>query len=160
MADAVNGLVRTTGSKEILTTEPDDGVNYFKRMNGYVYVPDKFGRAGWTPVISNLVRPARIAKCPAQIEAELVKVYKAMQDSDAKGFLVVEVKVLRTHVYQEIRMEGHKNRINPDKWRPMIMSFQELYGLKGKVVDESVLASTGEEEYRGFSNPAEVEAAK
>jgi len=39
----------------------------------------------------------------------------------------------------------------------MIMSFQDLYGLKGKKVDESVLARIGEEEYRGFSNAAEVE---
>jgi hypothetical protein len=39
----------------------------------------------------------------------------------------------------------------------MIMSFQELYGLKGKKVDESVLAKIEEEEYRGFSNAADVE---
>ena len=57
-------------------------------------------------------------------------------------------------------MEGHKNRIDPDKWHPMIMSFQELYGLKEKMVDESVLAKIGEEEYRGFSNAAEIEEAK
>jgi hypothetical protein len=42
----------------------------------------------------------------------------------------------------------------------MIMSFQELYGLKGEKVDESVLAKIGEEEYRGFSNAAEIEEAK
>ena len=57
-------------------------------------------------------------------------------------------------------MEGHKNRIDPDKWHPMIMSFQELYGLKEKGVDESVLAKIGEEEYRGFSNAAKIEEAK
>jgi flavin reductase (DIM6/NTAB) family NADH-FMN oxidoreductase RutF len=160
MSDAINALARTTGSKEILTAEPGEGYKYFKRMNGYTYVQDKFGRAGLTPIISDLVRPARIAECPVQMEAELVGVYEMMQDAETKGFLALEVKVLRTHVHQEIRMEGHKNRIDPDKWHPMIMSFQELYGLKGKRVDESVLARIGEEEYRGFSNAAEIEKAK
>lgn len=37
----------------------------------------------------------------------------------------------------------------------MIMRVQELYGLKGKKVDESVLAKISEE-YRAFSNAAEV----
>jgi hypothetical protein len=53
-------------------------------------------------------------------------------------------------------MEGFENRVDPDEWKPMIMSFQELYGLKGKKVDESVWAKI-EEEYRGFSNAADVE---
>ncbi|OBT42014.1 hypothetical protein VE00_06636 [Pseudogymnoascus sp. WSF 3629] len=157
MSDAVNALARTTGSKEILTAQPDEGYKYFKRMNGYEYVPDKFGRAGLTPIKSDIVGPARIAECPAQMEAELVGVYEMAQDTDTKGFFTLEVKVIRTHVHKEIRMEGSKNRIDPDKWRPMIMSFQELYGLKGKVVAESVLARIGEEEYRGFSNSIEIE---
>jgi flavin reductase (DIM6/NTAB) family NADH-FMN oxidoreductase RutF len=36
MADAVNALARTTGSKEVLTAEPGEGYKYFKRINGYV----------------------------------------------------------------------------------------------------------------------------
>jgi flavin reductase (DIM6/NTAB) family NADH-FMN oxidoreductase RutF len=157
MSDAVNALARTTGSKDILTAQPDEGYKYFKRMNGYEYVDDKFGRAGLTPVKSDAVGPARIAECPAQMEAELVGVYEMARDADTKGFLTLEVKVIRTHVHKDIRMEGWKNRIDPDKWRPMIMSFQELYGLKGKLVGESVLARIGEEEYRGFSNSIDIE---
>ena len=65
MTDAINALARTTGSKEILTAELGEGYKYFKRMNGYAYVHDKFGRAGLTPVISDMVRPARIVECPA-----------------------------------------------------------------------------------------------
>ena len=89
------------------------------------------GRAGLKPLKSDLVRPARIAECPAQLEPELIGVYEMMQDTDTKGFIALEVKVLRM-VHEEIRMQGQKNRIDPDKWRPIIMSFQELYGLKGK----------------------------
>ncbi|KAL5324925.1 hypothetical protein ACEPPN_006045 [Leptodophora sp. 'Broadleaf-Isolate-01'] len=159
MADAINALARTTGSPEILTAQPG-GYKYFKKMNGYEYVADKFGRAGLTALSSELVVPSRIAECPAQMEAELVGVYEMMQDADVGGFIALEVKVLRTHVHQTIRMDGFENRIDPDKWQPMIMSFQELYGLKGKKVEKSELAKISEEEYRGFSNAVEVEGVR
>ena len=33
-------------------------------------------------------------------------------------------------------MDGWPNRIDPDKWRPLIMSFQKFYGLaSGQVHD-------------------------
>ncbi|KAH8811014.1 hypothetical protein F5884DRAFT_780971 [Xylogone sp. PMI_703] len=160
MADAVNAIARTTGSKDMLTATPDNPYNYFKRTNGYEYVPDKFGRAGLTPLKSDLVRPARIAECPAQMGAELVGVYDMMRDADTKGFIALEVKVIRTHVHEEIRMGGHPNQIDPDKWNPMIMSFQEFYGLTGRKLDKSILANIAEEKYRGFSNSAEVEETK
>jgi flavin reductase (DIM6/NTAB) family NADH-FMN oxidoreductase RutF len=74
MTSAANALALTTGSAEILTAQPNEGYKYFKRMNGYKYIPDKFGRAGLTPLDSDLVIPGRIAECPAQMEAELVGV--------------------------------------------------------------------------------------
>lgn len=155
MKDAVNALARTTGAANMVTAEPNTGYLYFKRMNGYNYVPDKFGHANLTPQASELVRPARIAECPAQMEAELVGVYEMFQDSDVKGFIALEVKVLRTHVEESIMMKGHKNRIDPDLWHPMVMSFQELYGLNPRKIAPSVLALIQEEEYRPFSNPKE-----
>jgi hypothetical protein len=54
------------------------------------------------------------------LEAELIGVYEMMQDTDTKGSIALEVKVLRTHVHEEIRMQGQKNRIDPDKWRPIL----------------------------------------
>ncbi|KAK5401759.1 hypothetical protein LTR06_010866 [Exophiala xenobiotica] len=156
MMGTVNALAKTTGAMDVLTAEEHSGYKYFKRMHGYEYVPDKFGHAGLTPQSSDCVRPARIAECPAQMEAELVGVYDMMRDADNKGFIALEVKVMRTHVHESIRMDGHKNRIDPDKWHPMIMSFQELYGLHPKKVAPSVLAEITEEGYRAFSNPAEV----
>lgn len=67
---------------------------------------------------------------------------------EAKGFtLAVEVKVVRTHVFDKPRLAGHANRINPDAWRPMIMSFQHLYGLKEGKLEKSTLANI-EEFYR------------
>ncbi|PVH76207.1 hypothetical protein DL98DRAFT_641734 [Cadophora sp. DSE1049] len=48
MADAVNALARTTGSAEILTARSDEGYKYFKKINGYVYVPDNYCERGST----------------------------------------------------------------------------------------------------------------
>ncbi|OGM50090.1 hypothetical protein ABOM_001255 [Aspergillus bombycis] len=128
MAAAVNALARTTGSKEVSTATEGNGYLYFKRMNGYKYM-----------------------------EAELKRVYEMMQDAEMKGFIALEVQVLRTHVHENIRMAGHANRIDPDKWHPLIMSFQELYGLSRKKTSPSILAKINEEGYRPFSNPVDEE---
>jgi flavin reductase (DIM6/NTAB) family NADH-FMN oxidoreductase RutF len=155
MEEAVNALAKTTGAEGVTNAAEDTGYLYFKRMNGYKYVHDKFGHSGLMPIPSDLVRPARVAECPAQMEAELKGVYEMMQDADTKGFIALEVKVLRTHVHDNIRMAGHANRIDPDKWSPLIMSFQELYGLASKKVSHSRLAQINEEGYRPFSNCVE-----
>ena len=157
MKEAVNSLARTTGT-DITTAEPQDGIKYFKKMNGYKHVYDKFGHAGLTPQPSDLVRPARIAECPAQMEVELIGVHEMCRDSDHNELLALEVKVLRTHVHENIKMAGHKNRVDPDLWRPMIMSFQELYGLAPKKIIRSALAEIDEENYGGLSNPIEDES--
>lgn len=159
MTGAVNALAKTTGAKEVQSAAEDTGYLYFKRINGYKYVPDKLGHSGLTPEASDVIRPSRIAECPAQMEAELKGVYEMMQDAEMKGFIALEVKILRTHVHENIRMAGHANRIDPDKWRPLIMSFQELYGLGGKKTSESILAKINEEEYRPFANPINEEEA-
>ena len=84
------------------------------------------------------------------MEAELVGTYGLMDDiSDHKGAMLgIEVKILRVHVEDELRLAGHTNRIDPDKWSPAIMSFQELYGLKLEKLVASELAKIDEERYR------------
>jgi hypothetical protein len=61
---------------------------------------------------------------------------------------VIEVRIQRVHVDQSIVMEGEPNRIDPDKWRPLILSFQEFYGLGPKVC-HSQLGTIPEALYRG-----------
>ncbi|KAL2865781.1 flavin reductase family protein [Aspergillus lucknowensis] len=142
MAPNVNSLARTTGSKEV----PE-----FKVRLGYRYEKDKFAVAGLTAQDSMAVTPPRIRECPVQMEAELVGTHTLMEDepSEVKGLvLALEVRVLRTHVVEEIRLAGYANRVDPDKWKPMIMSFQRLYGLKDGQVAESTLAEIEEEKYR------------
>jgi hypothetical protein len=61
---------------------------------------------------------------------------------------VIEVRIQRVHVNQSILMDDVANRIDPDKWRPLILSFQEFYGL-GPKVHPSRLGTIPEALYRG-----------
>ena len=137
MGDAVNGLARTTGTEEV----PES-----KLGRGYHYVKDKFSAAGLTRQPSELVRPPRIRECPVQMEAELVGKYDVL----GGGIAVIEVKVLRTYVADELRLKGHKDRIDPDAWHPMIMSFSHLYGLRTGQIIDSRLAKINEDLYREY----------
>ncbi|WP_216609962.1 hypothetical protein [Cellulosimicrobium protaetiae] len=71
------------------------------------------------------------------------------RDDDARsGSLVAfEVRVTRVHVHEEVRMPGTADRVDPDRWRPLPMSFQRFYGL-GPEVHPSRLASIDEDWYR------------
>ena len=85
---------------------------------------------------------ARIAKCPVNLEAHVVDVHPVDD-----GILLFEVQVSRVHVHEEIRLTGAEHRIDPDRWRPLIMSFQHFYGL-GERLHPSKLATIDEELYR------------
>ncbi len=136
----VNRLARTTGS---------DPVPPHKVAMGYRHERDKFEVAGLSPVASTMVRPPRVAECPVQLEAVLEGSHSlAQSDPDRRGNLIaLEVKVLRVHVHESIRMAGHNDRVDPDLWRPLIMSFCQFYGLGAKVY-HSTLGEIPESAYR------------
>jgi flavin reductase (DIM6/NTAB) family NADH-FMN oxidoreductase RutF len=137
---AVNRLARTTGSKIV----PEG-----KLRKGYRYEEDKFGTAGLIPVPSETVAPPRILECPVQLEAVVVAVHRlAEEDPVQKGrLLTFEVRIQRVHLEESILMSGVPDKVDPDKWRPLIMSFQEFYGL-GPQVHASTLAQIPEILYR------------
>lgn len=139
-AAAVDRLARTTAS---------DPVPPHKVAMGYRHEPDKFGRAGLTPLPAHEVAPPRVAECPIHLEAVLEAIHPvAVRDPVRRGALVaLEVRVTRVHVADSVRLAGHPDRIDPDRWRPLIMSFQHLYGL-GPRVQLSTLAEIPEEAYR------------
>ncbi|MEO3869437.1 flavin reductase family protein [Nonomuraea sp. B12E4] len=134
MAPAVDRLALTTGS---------DPVSERKQKRGYRYVPDKFGRAGLTDVPSETVAPPRVAECPVNMEA----VVEAVHPVGESGVLAFEVRVQRVWAHERIRLAGTSDHIDPDAWRPLIMSFQQLYGL-GPRVHHSTLAQIPERLYR------------
>lgn len=140
LAAAVDRLALTTGS---------DPVPPGKVQRGYFHVADKFGRAGLTPVPSETVAPPRVAECPVAMEAVLEAVHPFADDDEAQrgGVVGLEVRIQRVFVHEDIRLPGTSDRIDPDRWRPLIMSFQQLYGLGPRV--RSPLASIPERLYRG-----------
>jgi flavin reductase (DIM6/NTAB) family NADH-FMN oxidoreductase RutF len=137
---AVNRLALTTGSNPV----PE-----FKKRMGYRYVPDKFGIAGLTAKPSETVAAPRVLECPVQLEAVVETTHKfAESDSSQRGFVVcLEVRIQRVHVDESILTGGESNRIDPDKWRPLIMSFQKFYGV-GPALHTSTLATIPESMYR------------
>jgi len=113
------------------------------------FEPDKFGAAGLTPVDSDAVEPPRIAECPVQLEAVLESAHPmAASDPDRRGRLVgLEVRIVRVHVEESLLLDGYDDRIDPEKWRPLIMNFCQFFGL-GPIVHPSRLAEIPESAYR------------
>ena len=138
LVSQVNSLALTTGRNPV----PGG-----KAEAGYRYEPDKFGRAGLTPVPADTVQPPRVAECPVNLEARVTRIHELEQDEAPGGTVAVEVAISRVHVHPGIRLPGTENRIDPNAWRPLIMSFQHFYGL-GDRLHPSKLATIDEEWYR------------
>jgi flavin reductase (DIM6/NTAB) family NADH-FMN oxidoreductase RutF len=131
-----------------LTTGRSD-VPRWKAGAGYTFEPDKFGAAGLTATPSTTVRPQRVAEAPVHLEAKVRAIHPLGADDVAAGrsTLAVEAEVTQVWIAPELRLDGFSDRVDPDRWRPLIMSFQQFYGL-GSRVHSSRLASIDEERYR------------
>jgi flavin reductase (DIM6/NTAB) family NADH-FMN oxidoreductase RutF len=137
---AVDRLARLTGSNPV----PPG-----KLARGYRSQARKFETAGLTQVPSETVAPPRARECPVQMEAILAAKHGLGEDGPWQGRqMAIEVRIQRVHVAPEILMDGHPNRIDPDKWRPLIMSFQKFYGLADDQAHPSRLGEIPEEMYR------------
>ena len=122
MVDAVDRLALTTGKNPV----PD----YKARMN-FRFEPRKFETAGLTPVASDRVRPPRAQECPIQLEARVENIYVLGSPEDRH--CTVEVTIIRTHIAEGLLDPERRHHIDPDRWKPLIMSFLEFYGLSGQV---------------------------
>lgn len=138
---AVNRLALTTGTDPVPET---------KMRRGYRFEKNKFSIAGLTPLRAETVSAPRVRECQVQLEAILEAAHGiAEEDPGQRGrVLLFEVRIQRVHVEECILMAGHPNRIDPDKWRPLIMSFQKFYGLQTEQVHDSTLAQVPEALYR------------
>ena len=120
-ADYVDRLALTTGRESV----PE-----YKRLRGYRYVPDKFTVSGLTPLKSDLVKPPRILQCPVHMEG-IVHSYHAFDDKvSAYSF---EVRIKRIHIDDSLLMDDDPTRVDPQKWKPLIMSFREFFSLTEQV---------------------------
>ena len=82
------------------------------------------------------------------MEAKLQAIHSIAEDDENQNgkILTMEFRILRVYLDQTILMKGSFNRVNPDKWKPLIMSFQKFYSL-GDQVHASRLASIPESLY-------------
>jgi flavin reductase (DIM6/NTAB) family NADH-FMN oxidoreductase RutF len=138
-AALVDRLALLTGSQP---------VPMHKQMLGYRHTADKFAAAGFTPVASRDVAPARILECPIQLEARVagIRPFAAEDPRMAIPARAVEVRIVRAHVEETLLDQPGGHRIDPDKWKPLIMSFRRFYGI-GEAVQPSRLAAGPEDQY-------------
>lgn len=139
-AAQVDALAKTTGSSPVPA---------HKQAMGYVHVADKLGRAGLTAMASTKVEPPRLAECPVQLEAKLRGELPLRQYDPATAghLLALEVEIVAVHVEESLLRPDQRHQIDPRRWRPLIMSFQELFGLTAPVA-HSTLATIPQERYR------------
>jgi flavin reductase (DIM6/NTAB) family NADH-FMN oxidoreductase RutF len=155
-AYAPNRLARLTG-RFPLTAD--------KVAMGYRYEKDKLGAAGLTDMPSDVVKPPRIVECPIQLEAVVQATHRFggfeperaynTGTSDDPLVLAVELKILRVHAEESLLVPGKKNHIDPDKWKPLVMSFAHYYGLAPGRIVPSRLAEIPEEMYRPYEDMSE-----
>lgn len=138
---AVDCLARTTGS---------DPVPQSKLYRGYRHAKHKFALSGLTALSAETVNAPRAAECPVQMEAKVAHVHEMAQDDPVfrSHLTAIEVRITRVHAHPGIMMDGATNRIDPDKWRPLILSFQEFYGLTAQRLQRSELGQIPETMYR------------
>ncbi len=139
----MNRLAQTTGA---------DPVPEAKRLRGYRFEPRKFEIAGLTPSAGEVVGAPLVRECPCFDGGE------AFDDSglfgegkldDARADPEDRIKSFEgcTWMSRSSAWRDSRNRVDPDKWRPLIMSFQEFYGL-GEKVHASTLGTIPERLYR------------
>ena len=147
--DLVDRLALTTGCNP---------VSEIKTARGYRHVKDKFGIAQCTALPSETVAAPRVAQCPVHLEAAVEAVHGIAEDDPVlQGRIkTFEVRIKRVHLEQSILMQDDANRVDPDKWRPLIMSFQHFYGLEEGKLQPSRLAQIPEAKYRS----ADVDRAR
>jgi flavin reductase (DIM6/NTAB) family NADH-FMN oxidoreductase RutF len=117
----VDRLALTTGKDPV----PEKKLSW-----GYRYEREKFACADFTPMPSLEVQPPRIAECPVQMEGIVHDVRPFGKNVSANAF---EVHIVKLHVDESLLEEGSRPHIDPEKWRPLIMSFCRFFGIGGEV---------------------------
>jgi flavin reductase (DIM6/NTAB) family NADH-FMN oxidoreductase RutF len=118
----VDRLALTTGKDPV----PEKKISW-----GYRYEPDKFGIAGLTPMPSLAVAPLRIAECPVQMEGVVHEWQPFGKNVSANAF---EIHIVRLHVEESLLTGDNSHpHIDPEKWRPLIMSFCRFFGVVGEI---------------------------
>ncbi len=137
--EAVNRLAMLTGSP---------AVPLHKKLLGYSYAADKFAAAGLTAEAAHCVSPPRVRECAVQLEAlvEDIRPFAAGDPRMAVPSCMIELRIVRAHVHEDLLQQPEGQRIDPDKWKPLIMSFRQFYSV-GERIHASRLGKGPEEAY-------------
>ena len=130
---AVDRLALTTGRNPVPAGKADIG---------YRYERDKFGVARLSEAPSHLVKPPRVGECPVQLEAVIEHMHDIgayETDPEPSTLAAIEARIVRVHIDEDLLIPGTRNYIDAEKWRPLIMSFCEFFGL-GDMLHPSRLA--------------------
>ena len=125
---AVNRLALTTGSYPV----PPG-----KKLKGYQYVQDKFSLAGLHAVPSETIPAPRILGMSRFRWKQILEAIHGIGENDEmiRGNIVtIEFRILRVHLEESILFDGSDHRVDPDKWKPLIMSFQKFYSTGAQVL--------------------------
>ena len=122
MVSAVDRLALTTGK---------DPVPEYKTRMGFEHVIDKFARANLSAAAAGTVRPPRVAECPIQLEAVVENIHDV--GGAGSSLAAIEVRIIRAYFDERILNDRKRHYVDTDKWKPLIMSFCEFYGLGDKV---------------------------
>jgi flavin reductase (DIM6/NTAB) family NADH-FMN oxidoreductase RutF len=141
----VDRLALTTGK---------DPVPEKKGQWGYRYEPDKFALAGFTTMESVCVAPPRVRECSVQMEGIVHDFRSFGKNVSANMF---EVHILKLHVDETLLIgDGSRLHIDPERWRPLIMSFCRFFGLGGEVYPSRLADSDFMKFVRGGNVPDPV----
>ena len=139
LVGAVDRLACLTGSSQMPV---------HKIKMGYRYEPNKFKVAGLTPVASDVVKAPRAKECPVQLEAVVESIRPFGENDRNRPFpaVAIEMRVVRVHVHKSLVVNGKPNRVDPEKWRPLITSFRQYFGL-GSALHPSKFSEFPEETF-------------
>lgn len=139
-AAAVDRLALTTAANPVPP---------YKQARGYRHAADKFALAGLTELAGETTCAPRAAECPVQMETERVS-RRGLAEGEAglEGRVAAfELAVRRVHLAESILVPGERDRVDPLRWRPLMMSFQHYFGLTAREVHPSRLARIPEHLY-------------
>ncbi|GLH69836.1 flavin reductase [Geothrix rubra] len=129
LVGAVDRLALLTGS---------DPVPPYKAALGYRHEARKFEAAGLTPEPADLVKPPRALECPVHLEAKVRGIRRV--GGEDSHLAAIETQVVRVHLDEALLMAREGDYIDPERWRPLIMSFCDFFGLEGGPLLPSRLA--------------------
>ena len=104
------------------------------------FVADKFKAAGLSSLASEIVKPARIAECPVQMEARVNRLHRMKGERLHRlgGGVAAEVEIVRVHVSEEFVLG--ENYIDPQKWSPLIYNFRHYFRLADRELGKTFRA--------------------